>query len=99
MPPRVRRAIRFRCRPTAARRCRPISSPFSPRGIFMLDTKTIDTIAHAYDAAEKSRIRIRPPSAQYPGFTTEDAYAVQRRWVEIKVAAGNAIQGHKIGRT
>jgi 2-oxo-hept-3-ene-1,7-dioate hydratase len=65
----------------------------------MLDTTTIDTIARAYHAAEKERRRIRPPSVQYPGFTVEDAYAVQRRWVEIKVAEGNAIKGHKIGLT
>ena len=35
----------------------------------------------------------------YPGFTIEDAYAVQRRWVEIKVGEGNRIKGHKIGLT
>ena len=52
----------------------------------MLDQSTIDTLARAYHRAEKERQRIRPPSAQYPGFTIEDAYAVQRRWVEIKVA-------------
>ena len=65
----------------------------------MLDSTTVDTIARAYHAAEKQRQRIRPPSVQYPGFTTEDAYAVQRRWVEIKVAEGNVIKGHKIGLT
>ena len=65
----------------------------------MLDAKTIDTIAQAYDEAERGRHRIRPPSVQYDGFTIEDAYAVQRRWVALKVARGNAIKGHKIGLT
>jgi 2-oxo-hept-3-ene-1,7-dioate hydratase len=65
----------------------------------MLDASTIDTIARAYDAAEKGRHRIRPPSVQYDGFQVEDAYAVQRRWVELKVAAGNPVRGHKIGLT
>src|SRR3954447_22819670 len=65
----------------------------------MLDSTTVDTIARAYHAAEKQRQRIRPPSVQYPGFSVEDAYAVQRRWVEIKVAEGNRIKGHKIGLT
>ncbi|MCL2428431.1 MAG: 2-oxo-hepta-3-ene-1,7-dioic acid hydratase [Alphaproteobacteria bacterium] len=65
----------------------------------MLDATTIDTIARAYHAAEKGRHRIRPPSVQYPEFTVEDAYAVQRRWVEIKVSEGNVIKGHKIGLT
>ncbi len=65
----------------------------------MLDSATIDTIARAYHQAEQTRERIRPPTAQYPGFTIEDAYAVQRRWIEIKVAGGNRIKGHKIGLT
>jgi 2-oxo-hept-3-ene-1,7-dioate hydratase len=65
----------------------------------MLDSAVIDTIARAYHTAEKERRRCRPPSVQYAGFTVEDAYAVQRRWVEIKVAEGNVIKGHKIGLT
>jgi 2-oxo-hept-3-ene-1,7-dioate hydratase len=65
----------------------------------MLDSSTIDTIARAYHSAEQERKLIRPPTAQYPGFTVEDAYAVQRRWVEIKVSEGNRIKGHKIGLT
>ena len=65
----------------------------------MLDERTIETIARAYHTAEKRRERTRPPSVVYPGFTTEDAYAVQRRWVAIKVAEGNRIKGHKIGLT
>jgi 2-oxo-hept-3-ene-1,7-dioate hydratase len=65
----------------------------------MLDSSAIDTIARAYHRAEKERKLIRPPSAQYAGFTIEDAYAVQRRWVEIKVSEGNRIKGHKIGLT
>lgn len=65
----------------------------------MLDDATIDAIARAFDAAEKGRRRMRPPSVQHEGFSVEDAYAVQRRWVEMKVAAGNAIKGRKIGLT
>jgi 2-oxo-hept-3-ene-1,7-dioate hydratase len=65
----------------------------------VLDAKTIDTIAHAYDRAERERQRVRPPSVQYPGFTIEDAYAVQRRWIELKVARGNPVRGRKIGLT
>ncbi|MBV8118724.1 MAG: 2-oxo-hepta-3-ene-1,7-dioic acid hydratase [Alphaproteobacteria bacterium] len=65
----------------------------------MLDKATIEAIARGYHAAEKERRRIRPPSVQYPGFTIEDAYAVQRRWVELKLAEGNRIRGRKIGLT
>lgn len=65
----------------------------------MLDDATIDAIAHEYHQAEKRRERIRPPSVRFPGFTIEDAYAIQRRWVALKVAEGNRIKGHKIGLT
>ncbi len=65
----------------------------------MLDQATIETIARQYHMAEKERRRIRPPTAQYPGFSIEDAYAVQRHWVAIKVAEGNPVKGHKIGLT
>jgi 2-oxo-hept-3-ene-1,7-dioate hydratase len=65
----------------------------------MLDARTIEHIARGYHSAEKQRERMRPPSVVYPGFTTEDAYAVQRKWVELKVAEGNRIKGHKIGLT
>src|SRR5258708_20057588 len=65
----------------------------------MLAPATIDTIARAYDEAEKNRQRKRPPSVQYAGFTTGDAYGVQGRWGEIKVARGNGIKGPKIGLT
>ncbi|WP_207002171.1 2-oxo-hept-4-ene-1,7-dioate hydratase [Trinickia mobilis] len=65
----------------------------------MLDAKIIDSLAHAYDDAERERQCIRPSSVVYPGFTKEDAYAVQRRWIELKVARGNQVKGHKIGFT
>jgi 2-oxo-hept-3-ene-1,7-dioate hydratase len=65
----------------------------------MLDEATIDALARAYHAAEKERRRVRPPSVMHPGFTIEDAYAVQRRWVELKLAEGNRVRGRKIGLT
>ena len=65
----------------------------------MLDAKIIETIAKAYYQAEKTRQRIRPPSAQYQGFSIDDAYAVQRRLVALKLADGRTIKGHKIGLT
>jgi 2-oxo-hept-3-ene-1,7-dioate hydratase len=65
----------------------------------VLDERTIDAIAQAYHRAKKERRRIRPPSAQDQGFTIEDAYAVQRRWVGLMLAEGRSIKGHKIGLT
>jgi 2-oxo-hept-3-ene-1,7-dioate hydratase len=65
----------------------------------MLDEQSIEALARAYHVAEKERRRTRAPSVLHPGFTTEDAYAVQRKWVSIKLAEGNVIKGHKIGLT
>ena len=65
----------------------------------MLDDRTIDVLARAYHVAEKERHRTRAPTVLHPGFAVEDAYAVQRRWIEIKVAEGGVIKGRKIGLT
>ena len=65
----------------------------------MLDNATIEALARGYHEAEKTRVRVRAPSILHPGFSTEDAYAVQRAWVAIKVAEGNPVKGHKIGLT
>lgn len=64
-----------------------------------LAPEIVDACAQACHQAEKRRERIRPFSVVHPGFTMEDAYAVQRRWVEIKIAEGNVVKGHKIGLT
>ena len=69
------------------------------RDTAMLDNATIEALARAYHVAEKERVRTRAPSVLHPGFTTEDAYAVQRAWIKIKLAEGNVIKGHKIGLT
>ena len=65
----------------------------------MLDNSAIDALARAYHGAERSRQRTRAGSILHPGFTVDDAYAVQRRWIDIKVAEGNRIRGRKIGLT
>ena len=65
----------------------------------MLENAMIDALARAYHTAERERVRTRAPSVLHPGFTTDDAYAVQRAWVKLKLAEGNVIKGHKIGLT
>src|SRR3979490_2430961 len=49
--------------------------------------------------AEKSRQQIRQLSLDHPGITIADAYAIQKAWVEIKLAEGRVVRGHKIGLT
>jgi 2-oxo-hept-3-ene-1,7-dioate hydratase len=49
--------------------------------------------------AERTRQQIRQISLDHPGITIEDAYAIQKAWIEIKVAEGRIVRGHKIGLT
>src|SRR6195256_6603865 len=49
--------------------------------------------------AEKTRQQIRQLSLDHPGITIEDAYAIQQAWIEIKLAEGRVVKGHKIGLT
>ncbi|MFC9834289.1 2-oxo-hept-4-ene-1,7-dioate hydratase [Rhodococcus sp. NPDC127530] len=57
-----------------------------------------DTARRLYEA-EKTRIPIRQLSLQYPDMTIDDAYAVQRALVDLKVADGRSVKGRKIGLT
>jgi 2-oxo-hept-3-ene-1,7-dioate hydratase len=65
----------------------------------MLNPEAIEELARAYHAAEKSRQRTRAGSVLHANFSIDDAYAVQRRCIEIKIAEGNTVRGRKIGLT
>ncbi len=55
--------------------------------------------ARRLDHAEQARHQVGCFSQDFPAMTMEDAYAIQRHWVDIKLAAGRRIEGHKIGLT
>ena len=55
--------------------------------------------AERLDQAEKTRKQIRQLSLEHPGISIEDAYAIQKAWVDMKVAGGRVVKGHKIGLT
>jgi len=65
----------------------------------MLDPVLIQQAAQRLDEAERSRQQIRQFSLDWPDITIEDAYAIQRVWVENKTKAGRVLKGHKIGLT
>jgi 2-keto-4-pentenoate hydratase len=49
--------------------------------------------------AEAGRAPVPPLSGEQPGLRTEDAYAVQARNIERRVAGGRVIRGRKVGLT
>ncbi len=65
----------------------------------MLPTDIVTTLAKQLYASRRSRIQLRHFSAQHPGMTIEDGYAIQRAWVKLEMAGGRRIKGRKIGLT
>lgn len=65
----------------------------------MLDSPAIEDLAQRLHEAERTRVPIRQPSLDHPDMSIDDAYAVQRALVQLKVAEGRVIRGRKIGLT
>jgi len=65
----------------------------------MLNATDVRQSAERLDSAERSREQIRQLSLSHPEMSITDAYAIQRAWVQIKLARGQRIIGHKIGLT
>ena len=64
-----------------------------------LSQDTIAGLVRRLDQAEKTRVQTHQFSLEHPGMSVEDAYAVQRAWVAMKLAEGRTLKGHKIGLT
>jgi len=65
----------------------------------MLTDAVVYASATRLDAAERARRQIRMLSLDHPNMTIEDAYAIQKAWIDLKVATGRAVRGHKVGLT
>ncbi|MEZ5229068.1 MAG: hypothetical protein R2710_21095 [Acidimicrobiales bacterium] len=68
----------------------------------MATTLSPDQIAAQAAAHERARLEVRsidPVSRTHPGVTLDDAYAIQAAWIDLQVAGGAEIKGHKIGLT
>jgi 2-oxo-hept-3-ene-1,7-dioate hydratase len=72
---------------------------FFYRAPMSLSNDEIRKCAERLDHAEKTRTQIRQISLEYPAITIADAYAIQKAWIEMKVAQGRIVKGHKIGLT
>jgi 2-oxo-hept-3-ene-1,7-dioate hydratase len=59
----------------------------------------IQACAKRLHQAEKTRLQIRQLSQDFPAITIADAYAIQKAWVDVKIAEGRIVKGHKIGLT
>ena len=64
-----------------------------------LSPTQIGELAAAHEEARRSAVAIDPVTRKYPEATLEDAYAIQAAWVELQVAEGAVVRGHKIGLT
>src|SRR5260370_18768114 len=64
-----------------------------------LTTDDIGLAAQRLHRAEQTRQQIQQLSLDHPGITIEDAYAIQKAWIAIKLAEGRVVKGHKIGLT
>src|SRR3569623_777889 len=64
-----------------------------------LSNDDIRACAHRLHQAEKTRVQIRQLSQDFPDISIADAYAIQKAWVDIKIAEGRLVKGHKIGLT
>ncbi|MCS7246522.1 MAG: fumarylacetoacetate hydrolase family protein [Thermomicrobium sp.] len=62
-------------------------------------TLDVDSLAKQLEAALVTRQPIPPLTETLGPLTPEQAYAIQTRWTELRVAAGERIVGRKIGLT
>ena len=65
----------------------------------MLSAEDVAAAADALYQAEKDRKQIAPLTLGHPGMDMDDAYAIQKAWVDRKVADGESVTGYKIGLT
>lgn len=64
-----------------------------------LSNDDIRACANRLHQAERTRTQIRQLSQDFPDITIAHAYAIQKAWVDIKIAEGRVVKGHKIGLT
>ncbi len=64
-----------------------------------LSEAAVRAAAQRLHEAERSRRTVRQISLDHPAMGVDDAYAIQREWIRIKLAEGRSIRGHKVGLT
>lgn len=64
-----------------------------------MNREDINKEALRLHSAEKNRKQVHARSLVHPEMTIDDAYQIQKAWMDIKLAEGKKIVGHKIGLT
>jgi len=65
----------------------------------MLEPTVIQSAALRLAEAERTRLQLRQFSLEWPQIDIDDAYAIQRAWIDLKLGQGQRVRGHKIGLT
>jgi 2-oxo-hept-3-ene-1,7-dioate hydratase len=65
----------------------------------MLTEAQIKDAAARLDRAEQTRTLMRQLTIEYPALALDEAYAIQRAWIDLKLLRGRTIRGRKIGLT
>lgn len=65
----------------------------------MLSDQDVRTAANALYDAERNCRQVAPLTLAYPDMDMDDAYAIQRAWVDRKLSEGRTVTGYKIGLT
>lgn len=69
------------------------------QSVVTLEPGLIASLAAELNDAEQSREQIRQISARHPDMTIADGYRISKQWVDLKLAGGRTVVGHKIGLT
>ena len=64
-----------------------------------LTDEQVAAIAGDHERARVTATPIDPVTRTHPDMTLDDAYAIQAAWIDLQVANGATIRGHKIGLT
>ncbi len=59
----------------------------------------VEAIAAEHEALRAAVQLGEPVTRRFPDMTLDDAYAIQAAWVELQVADGAVVRGHKVGLT
>ena len=65
----------------------------------MFDKALTTQLAAELHHAQQTRVALEHFSKRFPGMTIEDGYAVSRAWLDLRLAEGRVLRGHKIGLT